>query len=171
LVKKNKIKKLSFKSKTIKSNIKSILAFCIGNSSFFYTLVSYIFIRKSSSMVERWSPKPNAIGSSPIFSDKLTKNGNRTHDFWLMKPLLYQLSYFDNIKLIMSKIYLRAYKKLKVLNDGSCVYKYDNGCKSSFSLYSKDISTSIHWNKYKVSEASKKDLSTLDKYKKKFTTK
>lgn len=68
----------------------------------------------------------------------------------------------------MSKTYLRLYKKLKVLNDGSSVYKYDNGCKNSSMLFKKDITISSPWNKNQVNDVSKKDLSLLEKYKKKY---
>ena len=70
----------------------------------------------------------------------------------------------------MSKTYLRLYKKLKVLNDGSSVYKYDNGCKNSSSLFKKDISISLPWSKNQDNDVLKKDLSLLEKYKKKYKT-
>ena len=66
----------------------------------------------------------------------------------------------------MSKTYLRLYRKLKVLNDGSSVYKYDNGCKNSSYLFKKDISISLPWSKNQDNDVSKKDLSLLEKYKK-----
>lgn len=70
----------------------------------------------------------------------------------------------------MSRTYLRIYKKLKVLNDGSSVYKYDNGCKNSQSIFKKDISTSLPWSNNQDNDFSQKDLSLIEKYKKKFKT-
>ena len=71
----------------------------------------------------------------------------------------------------MSKTYLRVFKKLKVLNDGSCVLKADNGCKSSPSLFCKDNTNHVLWNKDARSEDLKKDLSLLQRYKKKHQNK
>lgn len=81
-----------------------------------------------------------------------------------MKPVLYRLSYFDKPK--MSKTYLRASKILRILNDGSSHYKYDNGCRNNLVLYAKDLSTT--WNKINKENTPKKDLSYAEKYKKKF---
>jgi hypothetical protein len=93
-------------------------------------------------MVERWSPKPNAIGSSPIFP--------------------------ANIKTqkIMSKTYLRVSKILRILNDGSSHYKYDNGCRNNLFLYVKDHRPIL--DKNEKTNLLKKSYSSAQKYKKKF---
>jgi len=68
--------------------------------------------------------------------------------------------------LTMSKTHLRASKILRILNDGSSVYKYDNGCRNNLVLHKVDVSAL--WNKTKEETSPKKDMSYAEKYKKKF---
>ena len=68
----------------------------------------------------------------------------------------------------MNKTYLRVFKNLRILNDGSIYYKYNNGCKTTLVLQKKDITNDTFMTKNLSPETSKITLSYMEKYKKKY---